>query len=62
MTSAELVDRIAKAMYATMAHVYEWDLAREDHKEIYRKEARAAITEFIAIANLKAAFPEAERI
>lgn len=59
-TSDELVDRIAKAMYGTMAHYYEWELAREDHKEVYRKEARAAITEFVAIANIKAVFPEAE--
>lgn len=62
MDSDELVNRIAKAMYLTMAHVYDWELAREDHKEIYRKEARAAITEFVAIANLRTVFPEIEPV
>lgn len=58
----ELIDRIAKAMYGTMAHVYDWELAREDHKEIYRKEARAAVLEFVAIANVKAVFPDVAQV
>jgi hypothetical protein len=62
MEADDLVERIAKAMYGTIAQNSEWELTKEDHRNLFRKEARAAITEFVAIANITAAFPEVERV
>lgn len=58
----ELVDRIAKAMYGTLAHTVEWEQCWDEHKELWRREARAAITELIAILNVRKVFPDSEQL
>lgn len=60
--SNELIERIAKAMYDTVAHTVAWDQAIEPHRDMWRKQARAAVEELIAIQNVRTAFPQAEVI
>jgi hypothetical protein len=62
MTPDELTERVAIAMYGSIAHVYSWDLCREDHRDMWRRQARAALTELIAIVNLRNVFPDMERV
>lgn len=62
MNADQAIDQIAKALYNSHAHSFPWEQAKPEHQDLFRKEARAAIHEILAIATLKTAFPDMEQV
>lgn len=63
MSSDELIERIARAIHVqcSLCHAWHtWDSVDDEHRQLWRGYAVAAIDELIAMHVIKSVFPHAE--